>query len=353
MASEGPRILVVAQAWAGDVVLSQMLYALLRREQPDTPIDVAAPPWAGALLRRMPEVDRHLVLEARHGQLKLRRRGALARRLCGRYGQAIVIPRSFKAALLPYWARIPQRTGFGPSTRLGLINDVRPRPPGIRERMAQLASSAPAAVESVPWPHLRTEAQALKEVRRQHGLDPDVPLVGLLPGAAYGPAKQWGTASFAELGALLAAEGRGICVLGTAQERSIGDAIAAAAPQHAVNLCGATTLDQAIDLIAGLDAVVSNDSGLLHVAAAVETPVVGIYGATSPDTHPPLIAERAVCSVRALCSPCGRRACPYGSHACMAGIVPAEVFDVLRALRRWPRRMDAPTSQPRVRSSVV
>ena len=333
MAGGGPRILVVAQAWVGDVVLSQMLYALLRRQQPDASIDVAAPPWAEALLRRMPEVARHLVLEARHGQLKLGRRWALARRLRGQYGQAIVISRSFKAALLPRLAGIPQRVGFGPSARQGLINDARPRPAGIRERMAQLASSSPVDVESVPWPHLRTEAQASAEVRRQHGLDPDAPLIGLLPGAAYGPAKQWGAASFAELAALLAAEGCGICILGTSRERDAGEAIAAAAPQRAVNLCGATTLGQAIDLIAGLEAVVSNDSGLLHVAAAVKTPVVGIYGATSPDTHPPLIDERAICSARVLCSPCGRRVCPYENHACMAGIAPAEVFEAVQALR--------------------
>ena len=333
MASEGPRILVVAQAWVGDVVLSQMLYALLRRQRPDASIDVAAPPWAGALLRRMPEVDRHLALEARHGQLRLGRRWALARHLRGQYGQAIVIPRSPKAALLPRLAGIPRRVGFGPPMRQGLINDVRSRPPGIRERMAQLASTVPVDMESVPWPHLRTDAQVSAEILRQHGLDTDAPLVGLLPGAAYGPGKEWGTASFAELAALLAAEDCGICVLGTARERDIGDAVAAAAPRHAANLCGATTLDQAIDLIAGLDAVVSNDSGLLHVAAAVKTPVVGIYGATSPDTHPPLIDERAICSVRTLCSPCGRRVCPYESHACMAGIAPAEVFEAVQALR--------------------
>ncbi len=333
MADPTPRTLVVAQAWIGDLVFSQMLYALLARQQPAARIDVVAPVWAEPLLRRMPEVDRHWTLDVKHGRLRLGRRLKLARELRGQYQQAIVIPRSVKAALLPYWAGIPKRIGFGTTTRGGLLTDAQARPAGIQAQMAQLASSS-VAEDEVPWPHLEVTSQAAENMLSRLGVDPKAPRVGLVPGAAYGPAKQWGVEAYAELAALLANQGQQVIVLGTAQERAMGEAIAAAAPQQTVNGCGRTTLDEVIDLMAGLGGVVGNDSGLMHVAAAVGTPVVGIYGSTSPDTHPPLTTQRVICSARAICSPCHRRVCPYEVHACMTAIPPQQVCDAVLSLQR-------------------
>lgn len=325
MAGQDPRILVVAQAWIGDVVLSQVLYALLKRRQPDTAIDVAAPGWAGALLGRMPQVSRHVPLDVGHGRLGLWRRFAAAGRLRGQYRQAIIIPRSVKAALLPWAAGIGERTGFDTGPRNPLITDPRPRPPGILARMAGLASPDPVEPDSIPWPRLETDPKQVARVFRQWRMDPGEPIVGLMPGAAYGPAKQWGAESFSRLAAMLAGQGHRICVMGTSKDRPLGDAIAQAVPERVTNLCGKTTLDQAVDLASGFAAAVCNDSGLMHVAAAVKTPVVGIYGATSPDTHPPLSEAREICSARTLCSPCHRRTCPYGHHACMTRITPERV----------------------------
>ncbi len=330
MADQDSRILVVAQAWVGDVVLSQILYALLKRQHPEIPIDVIAPPWAGALLGRMPQVSRHIALDVRHGQLGLWRRWAAARRLRAQYRQAVVIPRSMKAAWVPWAAGIRQRTGFDAGIRNVLINDSRARPAGILARMARLASPDPIDPDSIPYPRL--EADSGPAGFRQWGLDPDETVVGLMPGAAYGRAKQWGEASFARLAALLAGHGHRVCVIGTAADRPLGERVVQAAPGQAVNLCGKTTLDQAVSLISGLAAAVCNDSGLMHVAAAVRTPVVGIYGPTSPDTHPPLAAARKICSARTLCSPCHRRTCPYGHHACMTRITPEQVCDATLAL---------------------
>ena len=332
MANQDPRILVVAQAWVGDMVLSQVMYSLLKRRQPDVAIDVVAPPWAEALLKRMPQVTRHIPLDIKHGQLKLWRRWAAARHLHGQHQQAIIIPRSAKAALLPWFAGIRQRIGFDAGTRGRLINDPRPRPPDILARMARLASPDSSDADPIPWPRLEVNPQQAADAFRQWRMDSLTPPIGLMPGAAFGHAKQWGAESFSRLAAMLIEHGHRICVMGASEDRPLGDTIAQVSPDRITNLCGATTLDQAIELISGLAAAVCNDSGLMHIAAAVETPVVGIYGPTSPDTHPPLITNRAICSARTLCSPCHQRTCPYGHHACMTGITPEEVCQATLAL---------------------
>ena len=230
MAGQDPRILVVAQAWIGDLVLSQILYALLKRQQPDTSIDVVAPAWAGALLGRMPQVSRHIPLDVRHGRLGLWRRWATARRLDAEYRQAIVIPRSVKAALLPWAAGIKKRIGFESGMRNGLIHEARPRPPDIMTRMARLASPDAMNLDAVPRPRLEVKPEEAADVLRQWGIDPHEPMVGLMPGAAYGRAKQWGAESFARLAAMLAGQGRRICVIGTSKDRPSGEIIARAAP---------------------------------------------------------------------------------------------------------------------------
>lgn len=332
MAGQDPRILVVAQAWIGDVVLSQILYALLKRQQPNVSIDVVAPRWAKALLGRMPQVSRHIPLDVRHGRLGLWRRWITARRLDAEYRQAIVIPRSVKAALLPWAAGIRKRVGFDSGMRSGLINDSRPRPPDVMTRMARLASPDPIDPGSIPWPRLEIDSGKAADILRQWEIGPDESVVGLMPGAAYGRAKEWGAESFARLAAALAERGNRICVVGTSRDRPLGEIIARAAPGQVANLCGETSLDQAVLLISRLAAAVCNDSGLMHIAAAVNTPVIGIYGPTSPDTHPPLADARRILSARTLCSPCRRRACPYGHHACMARITPESACEATLAL---------------------
>ena len=332
MTGQDSRILVVAQAWVGDLVLSQILYALLERQQPDTSIDVVAPTWAGALLERMPQVSRHIPLDVRHGQLGLWRRWAAARRLDAEYQQAIVIPRSIKAALLPWAAGIKKRVGFNSGMRNGLINDSRARPPDIMTRMARLASPDSIDPDSIPRPRLEVDSEKAIDVLRQWEIDPNEPVVGLMPGAAYGRAKEWGAESFAKLAAMFVEQGNRICVVGISKDHPLGEVIARAAPERIVNLCGKTTLDQAIHLISRLSVAICNDSGLMHIAAAVNTPVIGIYGPTSPDTHPPLTDARKILSVRTLCSPCHRRVCPYGHHACMTRIAPEQVHEAALAL---------------------
>ena len=331
MPSQESRILVIAPVWIGDVVLSQILYRLLQRQQPEVAIDVISRPWASALLNRMPEVARHIPLEVDHGQIGLGRRRALARNLRGQYHQAIVIPQATKAALVPWLAGIQHRTGFGGGSRAGLINDIRPRLSNVVTRMAHLAREAPPE-EDIPWPRLTVDPEKTRAAFHRWQMDPDMPRIGLMPGAGSKQLKRWGTAPMARLATLLVEHGHSLCVLGAERDRADGETIARVAPERVRNLCGKTSLDDAVELTAGLAAAVCNDSGLMHVAAAVNTPVVGIYGPTSPATHPPLSTRRAVRWAGVACSPCNLRTCPYGHHACMTNITPEATLESLLAI---------------------
>ena len=323
----GSRVLVVAQAWVGDLVLAQVLFALLRRRDPAAAIDVAAPAWAGPLLARMPQVREHLALEAARGRPGLLARARLARRLRGRHDRAIVLPRSAKAALLPWLAGVPARAGFagGGRERLGLINDPRPRPANMSARMAALAPAGTELPDPLPRPRLAIDPERAAATARRLGIDPLAPFVALAPGAAGGAAKRWPAERFARLAALLAARGYRVCVLGAAEDEARGAAIRAAAPERAVDLCGRTTLDEAVEALACCRAAVCNDSGLLHLAAAAGTPAAGIYGATSPAVAPPLADRAAALAAEAACRPCGRRTCPYGHYACLRRTAPETV----------------------------
>ena len=324
------RTLVLAQAWVGDVVLSQILYALLKKSEPAGSIDVLAPPWASALLERMPEVDRHRPLNVLHGQLKLKHRCQTGRQLRGQYDRAILIPRSFKAALPAVCAGIRHRIGFAtPWPRL--INDPRPRPDNISERMAQLLPDPNTPKRPLPTPNLRTDPEAINQTLQRLNLS-GLPAIALAPGSAFGYSKDWIPSSYADLAEQLVNKGFRVHLLGSAREKKIGERIATRNRAMIRNLCGETTLDEAIDLLAFAQAAICNDSGLMHISAAVGTPVVGIYGPTDPRTHPPLIPQHAICTINALCSPCGLRHCPYREHPCMRGITVAEVHQKLTAL---------------------
>jgi heptosyltransferase-2 len=340
------KVLVVGPSWVGDMVMAQSLYKLLRRESPDAEIHVVAPPWSLPVLERMPEVARGIELAVGHGELGLGRRLALARQLrVERYARAIVLPRSLKAALVPWLARIPLRTGFRGEWRYGVLNDVRALDASLDQTVKRFVALGRRPGEPVDGPlpaelrpRLASDARNTERLRTLHALAPTTPLVALMPGAEYGPAKRWPAAHFGELAATLARAETAVVVLGSAKERAIGDEVATrAASPHVRNLCGATSLADAVDLLAAADAAVSNDSGLLHLAAAAGAPVVAIYGSSSPKFTPPLTDSAAVVSLELECSPCFARTCPLGHLRCLNELAPAAVLravDALRARRR-------------------
>jgi heptosyltransferase-2 len=328
-----PRILIVGPSWLGDAVMMGALVQRLKARAPAPAITVLAPAHLRDLMARMPGVDATLDNPFAHGALRLADRWRLARDLAGRFDQAIVLPNSFKSALIPVFAGVPTRTGFVGEARQVLLNDARrlngQRLPRMVDRFCLLAE--PPGVESPtapPPPRLTVSAAATAGARAALGLD-DRPAVALCVGAEYGPAKRWPVRHFAALAQRLAGEGLAVWLLGSAADAPIGAEIETLAPGAAANLVGRTSLGQAIDLIAGAAGVVSNDSGLMHVAAALDRPLVALYGSTSPAFTPPLSPRAAILSEDVPCSPCFERECPLGHFKCLNDLASERVAATL------------------------
>ena len=330
------RILVVGPSWVGDMVMAQSLFKALK-QRGECAIDVLAPGWSLPILERMPEVRRGIVMPLGHGEFGLGTRRALGRSLAGEgYDQAIVLPGSLKSALVPFFARIPQRTGFRGEMRYLLLNDLRRLDkaalPMTVQRFVALAAPAGAPLpEPLPLPRLVAQAANQPVLRARFELPAARPAVAFMPGAEYGPAKQWPIPHFAALARALGERGYQVWVLGSNKDRAAGEAIAAGNPA-VTNLAGLTALGDAVDLLAMCAAAVSNDSGLMHVAAALELPLVAIYGSSSPEHTPPLAERVAIQTLRLECSPCFQRTCPLGHTRCLTDIAPERILAALGGL---------------------
>jgi heptosyltransferase-2 len=329
-------ILIVAPSWIGDTILAQPLLALLKRNHPAARIDVLAPDWSAPLLARMDEVDAVIANPFRHGEFNFGARRALGRRLASAdYAECYVLPNSWKSALAPFFAGIPRRIGYQGESRYLLLNR-RHRPdaarhPQLVQRYAALAGPLP---DSLPMPHLTSTTQQQEAARRVLDLPLDAAPIVFCPGAEYGPAKRWPAQHFAALAQLVASPRRPVWLIGSEKDAATGDAIAATAGGAAVNLCGRSTLEQAIDLVASASCVVSNDSGLMHVAAALDRPLIALYGSSSAAYTPPLSQKARIISRKLPCSPCFKRECPLGHFDCLNGIDPQQVATAInQALR--------------------
>jgi lipopolysaccharide heptosyltransferase II len=327
-----PRILIVAPNWIGDTLLAQPLFARLRRKLPSAVIDAIAPPWTAPVLRRMPEISDVIEAAFLHGRLELRARWRLGRGLRAHgYDEAIVLPNTFKAALLPFFAEIPLRVGYVGETRYGLITLAHKldekRLPLMAERYAQLAER-PGEPPARPLPEARLDVDQANLIIAlgRLGLSRSKPVAALCPGAEYGPSKRWPPRHFALLAKKLAAHGRAVWLFGSPNDRGIGEEIAKLSEGAAVNLCGRTDLASAIDLLSIAEIVVTNDSGLMHLAAAVGRPVVALYGSSSPEHTPPLTGRARLVRTGIECSPCFARDCPLGHHKCMTELEPGRVL---------------------------
>ena len=334
-----PKTLIVAPNWIGDALLAQPLFARLRKKLPGIVIDALAPAWTAPVLRRMPEIDEVIESPFDHGELALAARWRLGRSLRSRgYDEAIVLPNSFKSALVPFFAGIPLRAGFAGESRYGLLNVVHKldakRSPLMAERYAQLAEK-PGTMPALPLPQTRLavdEANLVLDLRRL-GLSRAKPIAAFCPGAEYGPSKRWPARHFAALARKLSALGYAVWLFGSERDRAIGEEISAASAGAATNLCGRTDLASAIDLLSLAEVVVSNDSGLMHVAAGVGRPVVALYGSSSPEHTPPLARSHRIVRTGIECSPCFARECPLGHFKCMKELAPERVMEEIAAVR--------------------
>lgn len=330
-------LLIVGPAWVGDMVMAQSLFIRLRQRYPQAPIDVLAPGWSLPIIERMPEVRSGLELPFAHGEFNFGGRRALGHGLRDRgYGQAIVLPNSWKSALVPFFAGIPRRTGYNRELRHGLLNDLRRLDKTLLkttpQRFVALAEDGPlTAAPAVPQPRFRADAVRARELRERLGLG-DGPAVALMPGAEYGPAKQWPAAHYASLAASLGRRGIRSWIIGSKKEHGLGDGIARASKGAALNLCGRTSLVDVVDLAADARAVVCNDSGPMHIAAAAGARVVAIYGSSTPDHTPPMTEQSVIHYRRLACSPCFERQCPLKHLDCLTGIHPDAVLASLNAL---------------------
>lgn len=329
------NILIVGPSWVGDTILSQPLLQLLAQRHPGAQIDYLAPPWTLPLLARMPEVRRGIANPFGHGALQLGDRRRLGRELrAAGYDLAVVLPNSWKSALIPWFAGVPLRRGFRGEARWGLLNDLRQLDevvlPQMAQRFAALAlpagSPLPAAL---PNPVLQSSSEQQQRLLARLGLDPGRPAVAFCPGAEYGPAKRWPEKHFAALARLLAARGLDVWLVGSPKDHAVAETIAQGSGGACVNLCGKTDIAEAADLLAAARLVVTNDSGLMHVAAAVGRPLIAIYGSSSPQFTPPLSAAARILTLQLECSPCFERNCPLGHLKCLNDLAPEQVFNTI------------------------
>lgn len=333
------RILIVGPSWVGDMVMAQSLLKLIKQQHPETIIDVLAPAWTFSLLDRMPEVSEAIVMPIAHGELKLWQRYQLAKSLRSRaYSQAIVLPNSFKSALIPWLAGIPCRTGWLGEYRYGLLNDYRKLdtkryPLMVQQYLALgLPADRPLPADWAP-PKFQISAEAQQAVLAKHKpLWREKPVLAICGGAEFGPSKRWPEEYFAEVANKKLDEGWDVWLFGSPKDRPVTEKINLLTQNRCENLSGRTALAETIDLLSLVSGIVTNDSGLMHVGCAMDKPVIAIYGSTSPAFTPPLAATAQVLKLNLDCQPCFKRECPLKHHRCMRGLLPQQV---LAAMSRW------------------
>lgn len=335
------RILIIGPAWVGDMVLAQSLFKVLKQHHRESRIDVLAPAWTAPLLAHMPEVDEAVPLPFKHGELMLGERVRIGRRLRAQnYDQAIVLPNSLKSSVVPMMARVPRRTGFRGEWRYGFLNDVRrldrDKLPRTVDRFVALGLEPDEALPAeIPAPRLMVKPADVDAALTRLGVAaPTRPILGLCPGAEYGPAKRWPADYFGDVARARLAAGWDVWLFGSDRDAPITRQINRLTDRRCQDLAGHTTLGEAIDLLSLAAAVVSNDSGLMHVAAALGRPLVAIFGSSDPSHTPPLGARAEIIYLGLSCSPCFERECPLGHLRCLYDVAPERTLAALHEVER-------------------
>ncbi len=312
--------------------MTQPLLRRLHELHPHCAIDIFAPKWSQAVYRRMPEVADILDNPFGHGALRLKQRWRIGRELGKRgYTQVIVLPGSLKSALIAFASGIKKRTGYVGESRYFLLNDIRKLDkvalPLMVDRYTALAHSEQAGFQTPSsQPRFTIQAASQAAALNKHALNTDLPVIAFCPGAEYGVAKRWPTAHFAVLARHYAAQGKQIWLFGSQKDFDIAEEIQKQSGNVCINLCGKTDLSEAIDLLACAETVFCNDSGLMHIAAALGKNMVALYGSSSPDHTPPLSEHAAIASLHLKCSPCFKRECPLGHTDCLNKLLPEQVI---------------------------
>lgn len=342
------NILIIGPSWVGDMVMSQSLYIVLKQQYPESQIDVIAPGWCKPILERMPEIHQAIEMPLGHGEFNLLGRREIGKSLREKqYDNAYVLPNSAKSALIPWFANIPQRTGWKGEMRYGLLNDLRPNKKSFQymvERYVALAypkvemldSSSLGGLETLPRPSLSIDKKTQQGTLNKFSLDQTLPVIGLCPGAEFGPAKKWPETHYAEVATQMATGGHQVWLFGSQKDldtcNNIKQLVPAELQQRIHVLAGQTSLIEAVDLLAACQTVVANDSGLMHVAAAVGCNVVAVYGSTSPKYTPPLAEKVEIVHTDIDCRPCFKRECEFKHLKCLTDLSPKQVLDSIQKL---------------------
>jgi len=328
-------ILVIGPSWVGDMVMAQSLFIALKQQHSEPRIDVMAPAWSLPLLQRMPEVNRAMPLPFARGQVNLLSRIRMGRELrANRYDQAILLPNTWKSALIPFFADIPLRTGYVGESRWGLLNDIRrldkQRLTMTVQRFVALANDqADDSVPICPFPRLVIDPVEQQSVKDKFTLHGDGKILALCPGAEYGPAKRWPAEHFADVAKTMHKKGWRVWLFGSEKDKTVTEKINVLTDGICLDLAGRTSLAEAVDALSLVDVVISNDSGLMHVAAALDKKVVAIYGSSDPGFTPPLHEAAQIISLNLECSPCFQRECPLEHTRCLTDLAPERVLAVL------------------------
>jgi heptosyltransferase-2 len=331
------KILVVGPSWVGDMVMAQSLFITLKQADPYCRIDVLAPAWTFSLLERMPEVATAIPMPLKRGQFGLMNRIKLGRQLrSAGYDQAILLPNSWKSALIPFFADIPMRTGYIGECRWGLLNDARKldkkRLTMTVQRFVALGLPKTASLPpAYPAPRIMVGPDRQQRVIEKFNLTRSEKILALCPGAEYGPAKRWPAGHYAEVARQKIAQGWQVWLFGSDKDKDVAEAINQETGRLCSDFSGRTSLAEAVDLLSLANAVVTNDSGLMHVAAALDKKIIALYGSSDPGFTPPLNKKARVISLNLDCAPCFKRDCPLGHTRCLAEIRPDQVLDLIAA----------------------
>ncbi len=335
MKTQAENCLIIGPSWVGDMVMAQSLFMVLKQRYPSMNIDVLAPSWSEPLLDRMPEVRESIAMPIGHGSLQLKLRYQIGKQLRNKdYDWAILLPNSLKSALIPFFANIPKRTGFKGEVRYGLLNDLRHLDKQaltmtVQRFIALGLDSTEKVPTDYPTPKLLLDRETITATTERFGLKTDQRILALCPGAEYGPAKRWPIEYYAEVAKQMIAEGWQTWVFGSEKDKEVSQQICDLAGDGCTNLSSRTTLAEAIDLLSLADHVISNDSGLMHVAAALEKPLIALYGSSDPNFTPPLNDQANILSLGLECSPCFERECPLEHLNCLREIAPTSVISLL------------------------
>ncbi|VFP80676.1 lipopolysaccharide heptosyltransferase II [Candidatus Erwinia haradaeae] len=341
------KILVIGPSWIGDMMMSQSLYRTLKSQNPNIMIDVMAPAWCHPLLSRMPEVNEALLLPVGHNIVALPMRWRLGQMLRKKnYDQAFVLPGSLKSALIPFFAKIPHRIGWRGEMRYGLLNDMRILNntdfPLMVQRYIALCyhrsriSSSRDLPKPLYMPALKVQEKEKEIALYTFKIHSKRPIIGFCPGAESNPLKKWPHYHYAQLAEFLIKNGYQILLLGSTKDFITGERILLNLSQeiknHSYNLIGRTDLKQAVVLLSCCHTVISNDSGLMHVAAALDRPLIALYGPSNPSFTPPLSKKSKIISLVSNCDSLQKRNAHEEYHPSLIKITPERVMMELKLL---------------------